>query len=121
VGAHSYYRKDKKRMPKYFAPSGLSTVEITGTRTGITTNLKRGKDGFFNTDSKMDGKALKDAGLVEASLMGVPVGDVGFICSGCGFNGFFAVCGKCGTNNKAQKEEDKETVECDNCECGEIK
>jgi len=121
VGAHSRYRKDKKIMPKYFAPSGLANVEITGTRTGVTTTLKRGKDGFFSTDSKMDGKALKDAGLVEASLMGVPVGDVGFICSGCGFNGFFAVCGKCGTNNKAQKEEDKETVECDNCECGEIK
>jgi len=106
-------------MAKYFAPSGLTAVDITGARTGVTTSLKRGKDGFFNTDSKMDGKALTQAGLVEASLMGVPTG-IGYLCKGCGFNGFFATCGRCGVNNKVEEAEMTKVNNdgCEDCDCG---
>lgn len=109
-------------MPKYFASDkGLSQVDITGARTGITTSLKKGKDGMFNVESKMDAKALEQSGFAQASLMGVPANGVGYICGGCGFNGFFAECGRCGTNNKVATADETKVIQCesdcDNCDC----
>jgi hypothetical protein len=108
-------------MAKYFGSNGVSQVDITGTRTGASNTLKRGRDGFFTTDSKMAAKALLQAGFAEASLMGVPDSGVGYLCSGCGFNGFFAMCSRCGTNNKIVSADETKVITddcgCDDCDC----
>lgn len=105
-------------MAKYFGSNGVAQVDITGARTGATRTLKKDKDGFFNVESKSDAKALEQSGFVQASLLGVAQGDVGFMCSACGFNSFFAVCGRCGVNNKVVSADETKVVECDcdNCD-----
>lgn len=87
-------------MAKYFASDrGVRGVEIEGARTGIKRTLKPDAKGFYNVDNKMDAKALEQSGFVQASLSGVTVAGTGHICKGCGFNGFFAKCGKCGVTD----------------------
>jgi len=84
-------------------PSDRRAVEVTieGARTGVTRSYRQDSKGFIEVNNARDAKTLKESGFVEASLMGVAAGDgVGFLCKGCGFNGFFAVCGRCGCDNK---------------------
>jgi hypothetical protein len=92
-------------MAKYFADRAVRTVDIETSQTGRTRTIRTDSKGFFNVDSAMDAKTLKDAGFAEASLMGVANSGTGVICVGCGFNGFFAKCGRCGHDNKAQNVE----------------
>jgi len=94
-------------MAKYFASDRRAVeVEIEGVRTGATQVLRADSKGFYEVSDSRTAKALKDSGFVEASLMGVGSGGTGFLCSGCGFNGWFAVCGKCGTDNKVVTDVD---------------
>jgi len=88
------------QVTKYFASDrGVRAVDIEGARTGVKKTLKPDSKGFYNVESARDAKALKESGFVEASLMGVASAGTGHICGGCGFNGFFKLCGRCGKNN----------------------
>jgi hypothetical protein len=92
-------------MAKYFADRAVRTVDIESAQTGRKHTLRTDSKGFFNVDSALDRKTLKDAGFAEASLMGVADTKSGVICVECGFNGFFARCGRCGHDNGAQNVE----------------
>jgi hypothetical protein len=92
-------------MAKYFADKAVRTVDIESAQTGRKRTLRTDSKGFFNVDSALDSKTLKDAGFAEASLMGVADSRSGFLCDECGFNGFFAKCGRCGHDNGAQNVE----------------
>jgi hypothetical protein len=106
-------------MAKFFAPKGLSQVDITGAQSGRQRTIKRDKQGFFIAESAADAKTLRDSGFGEASAMGVAIGGSSFVCKGCGFNGFFAVCGKCGVNNKVATADVEKVINdgCDDCDC----
>lgn len=108
-------------MAKFFAPQGVSQIDVTGARTGVERTIKRDSQGFFIAETAQDIKTLQQAGLGEASAMGVVSGGDSYVCSGCGFNGFFAVCGKCGTNNKVVAVDVTKVVadscDTDNCDC----
>ncbi len=87
-------------MTKYFASDRHAVeVNIEGARTGDVRKLRADKNGFFEVTNKMDAKALKESGFVEASLMGPSSGIGGYLCDRCGFNGWFKTCGKCGHDN----------------------
>jgi len=94
-------------VAKYFASDRhVTEVQIEGARTGSTRTLRPDAKGFYEVGNSADAKALKDSGFVEASLMGIAQGNVGVICAECGFNGFFALCGRCGHDNKAEPNVD---------------
>lgn len=94
-------------MAKYFASDKRAVeVQIEGVRTGATRTLRVGKDGLYEVNDKQTAKALEQSGFVQASLMGVGSAGSGYLCKNCGFNGWFAVCGKCGTDNKVVTDVD---------------
>lgn len=90
-------------MAKYFASDRRAVeVQIEGARTGSTRTLRADKNGFYDVSNSRDAKALKESGFVEASLMGTARTKNGYLCSQCGFNGWFNVCGRCGHNHEEQ-------------------
>jgi len=87
-------------MTKYFASDRRAVeVQIEGARTGTTRTLRADKKGFYEVNDANDAKALEQSGFVQASLMGTSNTRSGYLCAKCGFNGWFAVCGRCGHNN----------------------
>ena len=82
---------------RFIAPdNGVKQVAIEGIRTGATEVIGRDRKGFFQATDKRQADALKAEGFIEASLSGVGTTARGFICSGCGFHGWFKKCGRCG-------------------------
>jgi len=74
---------------------------------GMTTNssktlYKPDRGGIYNVENARHAAQMKAEGFFEASLMG-PTTDnsVGFLCSECGFNGWFRKCGRCGHESNA--------------------
>lgn len=87
---------------RFIAPdSGVKSVSIEGMRTGTTQPIARDKKGFFNAETKSQADALKAEGFIEASLLGsTNNSSLGYMCTACGFNGWFNVCGRCGETAK---------------------
>lgn len=91
-------------MARYIASDRRAVeVQIEGARTGSSRTLRADAKGFYEVNDKSAAKALKESGFIEASLMGTTTTKNGHLCSKCGFNGWFAVCGKCGHDSKGEE------------------
>ena len=80
-------------MPRYVAPDrGVRETVIGGKK------YQPDKTGIYNVESRSHGAAMKREGFIEASLNPISQGDRqrGFTCTGCGFEGWFRKCGRCG-------------------------
>ena len=83
-------------MTKIIGPKGMRELSVTTSRGERV--LKAGKDGLFNvTDPKLV-KKLKQEGLGEASLGGIPRAE-GYTCTACGFGSWFKKCSRCNVVN----------------------
>lgn len=82
-------------MARLVAPDkGVREVKIeTETRERI---YRPDKGGVYSVENKKHANHMKQEGFTEASLLGgATTGGSGFICSACGFHGFFRKCGRC--------------------------
>ena len=63
-----------------------------------TRRYRIAEGGLVNVDNPNHVRQLKAEGFIEASLAPYSRGtkNLGFVCSKCGFNGWFRKCGKCG-------------------------
>ena len=86
-------------MPRYVAPDRGVRETVIG---GVRYNPDRG--GLYNVENRSHAEAMKREGFFEASLNPVSSGDQqrGFLCSACGFSGWFRKCGRCGHETSLQ-------------------
>lgn len=81
-------------MAKLVPPTiGLRGVDIKSERRKYTYNAARGD--LYEVSDPRHIAALKSQGFTEAAVYNGANGQ-GFVCSQCGFNGWFRKCGKCG-------------------------
>ena len=85
-------------MPRYVAPDRGVKETVIG---GVKYIPDRG--GIYNVENRAHANAMKREGFFEASLNPISEGDAhrGFLCSECGFNGWFRKCGRCGHESSA--------------------
>lgn len=72
---------------------GLRAVDIKSERRKYTYGATRGN--LYEVSDPRHVAALKSQGFTEAATFSGATGN-GFVCSACGFNGWFRKCGKCG-------------------------
>lgn len=87
-------------MTRMIPPSiGLRRVDVESSH---GTKVVHSKDGVFDVSNPATVRKLKEEGFTIASASGVTKGSssLGYNCSKCGFGSWFAVCSKCGHNNK---------------------
>lgn len=88
-------------MVKMVPPSrGLRRIDVESSVGTKTVDADRG--GLFEVSHGATIRKLQEEGFTIASAGGVVKGinHLGYDCSKCGFSGWFAICGRCGHNNK---------------------
>ena len=79
-------------MPRVCVPQGA----VAGFRDPHTGQLYKARNGIMDVPDHIAHDLVKLNDCFPASAVNRPRGSRGFVCTGCGFHGYFRTCGHCG-------------------------